>query len=109
MSDLRAHRGQIYCRENRSDEGGMQVLMRLRGSEISELTPADFNVGARVHEYGGNSHVVLDGGIVFTNFVDHRLATSPQPHLAQSGFRHPRILRFVPGQQAVDRRALHQQ
>jgi dipeptidyl aminopeptidase/acylaminoacyl peptidase len=73
MSDLRAHRGNVYWRESRPNERGRQVLMRLRDGEISELTPTDFNVRTRVHEYGGNSYVVFDGGIVFANFADQRL------------------------------------
>jgi dipeptidyl aminopeptidase/acylaminoacyl peptidase len=73
MSDLRVHRGSVYWRESRPQERGRQVLMRLRDGEITELTPADFNVRTRVHEYGGNSYVVFDGGIVFANFADQRL------------------------------------
>jgi dipeptidyl aminopeptidase/acylaminoacyl peptidase len=73
MSDLRVHRGNVYWRESRPNEGGRQVLMRLRDGEISELTPTDFNLRSRVHEYGGNSYLVFDGGIVFANFADQRL------------------------------------
>ena len=73
MSDLRVFRGKVYWRESRPQEGGRQVLMRLRDGEIDQLTPADFNVRTRVHEYGGNAYVVYDGGIVFANFADQRL------------------------------------
>ncbi len=73
MSDLRVLGGDVHWRESRPNERGRQVLMRLRDGEISELTPTDFNVRTRVHEYGGNSYVVFDGGIVFANFADQRL------------------------------------
>ena len=73
MGDLRVHRDAVYWRESRPLERGRQVLMRLRDGAISELTPADFNVRTRVHEYGGNSYIVFDSGIVFANFADQRL------------------------------------
>ncbi len=73
MSDLRIAGGDVYWRESRPKERGRQVLMRLRDGNIAELTPAEFNVRTRVHEYGGNSYVVFDGGIVFANFADQRL------------------------------------
>ena len=73
MSDLRIAGGDVYWRESRPKERGRQVLMRLRDGKLTELTSADFNVRTRVHEYGGNSYVVFDGGIVFANFADQRL------------------------------------
>ncbi|MCU0755587.1 MAG: prolyl oligopeptidase family serine peptidase [Xanthomonadales bacterium] len=74
MSDLRVHAGAVYWRESRPAERGRQVLMRRTAEgQIETLTPADFNVRTRVHEYGGNSYLVTDRGIVFTNFADQRL------------------------------------
>jgi dipeptidyl aminopeptidase/acylaminoacyl peptidase len=73
MSDLRVHGDAVYWRESRPAERGRQVLMRLRDGVVEELTPAEFNVRTRVHEYGGNSYVVFDEGIVFANFADQRL------------------------------------
>lgn len=74
MSDLRTHNGAVYWRESRPTEGGRQVLMRrTREGAIETLTPTDFNVRTRVHEYGGNAYLVLDTGVVFTHFADQRL------------------------------------
>lgn len=74
MSDLRVHAGAIYWRESRPAERGRQVLMRRTAEgRIETLTPADFNVRTRVHEYGGNSYLVTERGIVFANFADQRL------------------------------------
>jgi len=73
MSDLRVYQGQVFWRESRPQERGRQVLMRLRDGVVSELTPADFNLRTRVHEYGGNSYLLFDAGIVFVNFADQRL------------------------------------
>ena len=73
MSDLRVYQGEVFWRESRPKERGRQVLMRLQDGVVSELTPPDFNVRTRVHEYGGNSYLLFDAGIVFANFADQRL------------------------------------
>lgn len=74
MSDLRVHGGAVYWRESRPAERGRQVLMRRTAAgQIETLTPADFNVRSRVHEYGGNSYLVTDQGVVFAHFADQRL------------------------------------
>ena len=74
MSDLRTHGGAVFWRESRPAEGGRQVLMRRSGTgAIDTLTPSDFNVRSRVHEYGGNAYLVTDSGVVFANFADQRL------------------------------------
>jgi len=73
MSDLRVHAGDVYWRESRPEERGRQVLMRFSGDAVAQLTPDGFNVRTRVHEYGGNAYLLLDEGIVFSNFADQRL------------------------------------
>ncbi len=73
MSDLRVQDGAIFWRESRPAERGRQVLMQLADGNLSQLTPADFNVRTRVHEYGGNAYLLLDDGVVFANFADQRL------------------------------------
>jgi dienelactone hydrolase len=93
MSDLRVHEGAVYWRESRPTERGRQVLMR-RSAEgtIETLTPENFNVRTRVHEYGGNSYLVTDSGVVFANFDDQRLywqgfdGAQPTP-LTPSGYQ----------------------
>jgi dipeptidyl aminopeptidase/acylaminoacyl peptidase len=74
MSDLRTYRGSSFWRESRPKEKGRQVLMQRDVSgTIQSWTPPDWNVRTRVHEYGGNSYVVFDDGVVFSNFADQRL------------------------------------
>ncbi len=74
MSDLRAHGGAVYWRESRPAERGRQVLMRWTAAGgVELLTPEGYNVRTRVHEYGGNSYLVSDRGIVFVHFADQRL------------------------------------
>ena len=57
----------------RASEGGRITLLRRRGADVVELTPAPFNVRTRVHEYGGGALLVADGVAYFSNFSDNRL------------------------------------
>ncbi|MBW8901846.1 MAG: S9 family peptidase, partial [Massilia sp.] len=41
-----------YWLAGRASEGGRTTLLRQRGGQVTELTPAPFNVRTRVHEYG---------------------------------------------------------
>lgn len=64
----------IYWSELRPSEQGRNVVVkRSANHQIQDVTPAPFNVRTRVHEYGGNSFVVVDGTVYFCNFADQRL------------------------------------
>ncbi|MEB3356552.1 MAG: S9 family peptidase [Synechococcales bacterium] len=64
----------IYWLEGRPTEGGRYVAVkRSPDGTTQDVTPADFNVRTRVHEYGGGSYIVVDGTIYFSNFKDQRL------------------------------------
>jgi len=57
----------LYWLEARPGESGRTVLCRRRADgTIEELTPAPFNVGSRVHEYGGGAYAVAAGVVVFS-------------------------------------------
>ena len=62
-----------YWLAERASEGGRTTLLRRRGADVVELTPAPFNVRTRVHEYGGGALLAADGIVVFSNFTDNRL------------------------------------
>jgi dipeptidyl aminopeptidase/acylaminoacyl peptidase len=62
-----------YWLAGRASEGGRTTLMRQRGQDVAEMTPAPFNVRTRVHEYGGGACLVAGGDIYFSNFADNRL------------------------------------
>ena len=57
----------------RASEGGRTTLLRQRGQDVTELTPAPFNVRTRVHEYGGGAYLAEGGTVWFSNFSDNRL------------------------------------
>ncbi len=81
----------IYWIENRASEQGRSVLVRIdaTGTKV-DLTPADFSVRSRVHEYGGAAMVIDGDTIYFSNHADQQLyrqtgTAQPQPltHEAQ--------------------------
>jgi hypothetical protein len=49
------------------------IVRRSPDGQVSDCTPASFNVRTRVHEYGGNCYVVSSGTLWFSNFGDQRL------------------------------------
>jgi dipeptidyl aminopeptidase/acylaminoacyl peptidase len=60
--------------EYRPGEGGRTVLVAATGHEAQrDITPAEFNIRSRVHEYGGGSLLVVDGTVWFVNFTDQRV------------------------------------
>ncbi len=75
----------VYWIEPRPQESGRYVLQHLDdGGSIKTLTPPDFSVRTRVHEYGGGSYLVADGVIFFSNEADQRIyrhepGKQPQP------------------------------
>jgi dienelactone hydrolase len=66
----------VYWLAGRASEGGRNTLLRQRGADVAELTPAGaapFNVRTRVHEYGGGALLVDAGTVYFSHFADNRL------------------------------------
>jgi dipeptidyl aminopeptidase/acylaminoacyl peptidase len=65
---------EVYWVERRPDEGGRSVLVRRTADgQVTELTPRNFNVRSRVHEYGGGAFIVARGNAYFSNFQDQRV------------------------------------
>ncbi|MEM1436403.1 MAG: prolyl oligopeptidase family serine peptidase [Pseudomonadota bacterium] len=74
LSSVHAEGDVLYWLETRPLEGGRSVLVRRAGDgKAEDLTPPDYNVRTRVHEYGGRSYVVADGAVYFSNFADQAL------------------------------------
>ena len=76
----------IYWIENRASEQGRSVLVRCdeSGAKV-DLTPAEFSVRSRVHEYGGAALLIDGETIYFCNHVDQQL-------YRQTGTEHPQPL-----------------
>ena len=78
--------GDIYWTETRPTEGGRSVVCRWSGTGPAvDVTPAEFSVRTRVHEYGGGAYTVCDGSVYFCNDSDQRL-------MVQSPGQNPRAL-----------------
>jgi dipeptidyl aminopeptidase/acylaminoacyl peptidase len=74
LSEVRIDGDYVYWLEGRPQERGRGVIVRAGSDGIAaDITPADFNVRTRVHEYGGASWLVHDGFSIFSNFADQRL------------------------------------
>jgi dipeptidyl aminopeptidase/acylaminoacyl peptidase len=71
LSGLRVDGQNLYWLEARPRENGRTVLCRRRADgEIADLTPPPFNVGSRVHEYGGGAYAVAAGIVVLSERAD---------------------------------------
>ncbi|MEC4804187.1 MAG: S9 family peptidase [Jaaginema sp. PMC 1079.18] len=84
----------LFWVESRPSEGGRNVLVKrsLDGTE-SDVTPQDFNIRTRVHEYGGGSFLMTEDTLYFSNFADQRLYKQaldgePQPLTPESAWRY---------------------
>ncbi|PPT10791.1 prolyl oligopeptidase family protein [Geitlerinema sp. FC II] len=85
---------EIYWVEGRPSEGGRNVLVRRQpDGTTADVTPQDYNVRSRVHEYGGGAFVVDSGVVYFSNVSDGRiyrqpLGETPQPLTPEGAFRY---------------------
>ncbi|NVM77001.1 dipeptidyl aminopeptidase/acylaminoacyl peptidase [Duganella sp. SG902] len=81
--------GDIFWLAGRAAEAGRNTLLRYHGVTTQELTPAPFNVRARVHEYGGGAYAVDGETVYFTHFKDncvYRMAAGEAPvQVTQAG------------------------
>jgi dipeptidyl aminopeptidase/acylaminoacyl peptidase len=73
LSQVMLDGADAYWLAGRASEGGRTTLLRQRGADVAEMTPAPFNVRTRVHEYGGGAYAVDASTVYFSNFADNRL------------------------------------
>ena len=77
-------------------EGGRVVVCRSRrGAAHEVLTPAEFNVRTRVHEYGGGAYAVDADSVWFSNFGDNLV-------YVQRGAEPPQALTHISEQRHAD-------
>jgi dipeptidyl aminopeptidase/acylaminoacyl peptidase len=64
----------IYWLESRPQEAGRSVIVRhTADGSITDVTPPEYNVRNRVHEYGGAAYTVVAGKVYFSNNSDNCL------------------------------------
>ena len=74
LSDIVLNGRDVYWLEMRPSEGGRNVIVRFSpDGQITDITPLDFNVRTRVHEYGGRSFAVDGTNVYFSNFSDQHI------------------------------------
>jgi dienelactone hydrolase len=78
----------IYWLESRPQEAGRSVIVRrATDGKIEEITPPEYNVRNRVHEYGGAAYTVVDGRVYFSNNTDNCIyiqdLRSPNPQFVR--------------------------
>lgn len=89
----RAHGGRLYWTESRPADGGRIALLALDADgRAIELTPRDFNLRTRVHEYGGIGFARAGERLLASRDDDQRLyclagGRPPQP-LTPPGLRY---------------------
>ena len=67
--------GDLYWLESRPSEDGRVVLMQDDGADGREVSPRDYSIRSRVHEYGGLAALVADGTACFVNLKDQFIYT----------------------------------
>ena len=65
--------GVPYWVETRPDEEGRNVLCREVAGVVEDLTPKEFSVRSKVHEYGGDAWCLLQDQYLFVNAEDQQL------------------------------------
>ncbi|WP_067864568.1 S9 family peptidase [Neptuniibacter marinus] len=65
--------GVPYWVELRPDDRSRCVLCYEKEGVIVDITPTQYSVRSKVHEYGGQSWCFVDDGIIFTNEHDQQL------------------------------------
>ncbi len=68
--------GQLYWLESLGEEGGrVSVVTQTRSGNRVCITPPEYNIRTRVHEYGGKCFCVHGDSVIFNNWRDGRLYT----------------------------------
>ncbi|WP_230975533.1 prolyl oligopeptidase family serine peptidase [Acetobacter garciniae] len=89
FSEVNAVGRAVYWLERRPAEGGRTVLMRWTEREgVRDVMPPEFDVGTRVHEYGGGPYAVGPHGIACSDRKTGRvwfMACGPERNAATDG------------------------
>jgi len=94
MSSLQFDGNGLYWLEFRPS-GRTTLVRRTPDGQISDITPADFDVRTRVHEYGGGAYLAAGAEVYFANFAD-------QHWYRQKPGAAPLLLTQTPGRRFAD-------
>jgi dipeptidyl aminopeptidase/acylaminoacyl peptidase len=102
----------IFWLAGRASEAGRNTLLRQRGTQVEELTPAPLNVRTRVHEYGGGAYAVDGDTVYFSHFADNGIyvieaGREMRPLTAPSTARHADFIVDARRHRLIGVRELH--
>ena len=95
IGDVVLHGEDIYWTEMRPADNARNVIVRRTpDGAVQDITPPEYSVRTRVHEYGGGAFCVsgTDGGgsaVFFSNFSDQRLYRQTLPASGEVGAPQP--------------------
>jgi len=72
LSEVLVTNRSVYWVETRPEQHGRRTIVAHEESN-ADVTSTDFDVGTRVHEYGGGSYAVYEGQVFFSNFDNMRI------------------------------------
>ena len=74
LSGCKLFDDKIFWLEGRPAENGRNVLVcRDKSGTIADITPPNFNVRTRAHEYGGGAFAIAADAVYFCNDADQRI------------------------------------
>jgi dienelactone hydrolase len=78
LNQLQVAGNKLYWSETRPADNGRSVLVhRAADGTLTDVTPADYSVRSRVHEYGGGAFRIEGDTVYFVNDEDQRLYRQP--------------------------------
>ncbi len=95
ISGLAVDGDDLHWLESRPKEEGRVVLVRQSDGKVADLTPSDYSVRTRIHEYGGGAATVADGTVYFVNLKDQHIYSQDRGEL-------PNLLAGAPGDRFAD-------
>ena len=106
IGQLQSVDGAIYFSESDPKQGGQLGIKKLAADDqVTEVVPAAFGVGSRVHEYGGAPYLAIGNSIFVTRMVDqlfYRIAPNQEPvALTPQGTRHADCISYSKGSRII--------
>jgi dipeptidyl aminopeptidase/acylaminoacyl peptidase len=105
--------GTWYWAEQRPEDGGRTVVVRREpDGRVADVTPPDYHVRTRAHEYGGRSYWIYEGAVWFCEFSDQRLyrqvpGQAPVPVTAAGDVRYADVTWDAPRRRLIAVREDH--
>lgn len=85
FGDIVLDGGSIFWSESRpADDGRSVIVCQSANGKICDITPEEYSVRSRVHEYGGGAFTVTEGNVYFVNNQDQQIYTQDSGNQIQA-------------------------